>query len=90
MSCLLPQSFDSNVRVHTESGQGRALWSLLPLNSHMQLTRTLTQDWIRILTDPDPPEMARLLRVGQFVTWPKVRNIPKHRRSYYSLVLSCT
>jgi hypothetical protein len=56
----------------------------------MQLTRTLTQDWIRILTDPDPPEMARLLRVGQFVTWPKVRNIPKHRRSYCSLVLSYT
>jgi hypothetical protein len=61
-----------------------------PLSSHMQLTRALTQDWIHILTDPDPPEMARLLRVGQFVTWPKVRNVPKHHRSYYSLVLSCT
>jgi hypothetical protein len=35
------------------------------------------QDWIRILTDPDPPEMARMLHVGQFATWPKVRNLPK-------------
>jgi len=38
---------------------------------------TAKQDWIRILTDPDPPEMARMLRVGQFATWPKVRNLPK-------------
>ena len=40
----------------------------------MQLTYLSKQDWIRILTDPDPPEMARMLRVGQFVTWPKVRD----------------
>ncbi|KAH9076980.1 patatin-domain-containing protein [Lactarius deliciosus] len=33
--------------------------------------RTRFMDWLRILTDPDPSEMARLLRVGQFVTWPK-------------------
>jgi hypothetical protein len=42
----------------------------------------LKQDWVRILTDPDPPEMARLLHVGQFVTWPKVRNLSKHCWSY--------
>ena len=41
----------------------------------MQLTHLPEQDWIRILTDPDPPEMARMLRVGQFVTWPKVRDL---------------
>lgn len=29
-------------------------------------------DWFRILSDPDPPELARMLQVGQFVTWPKV------------------
>lgn len=46
-------------------------------SSHMQLTSTTKQDWIRILTDPDPPEMARMLHVGQFVTWPKVRNLSK-------------
>ena len=43
----------------------------------MQLTSNAKQDWIHILTDPDPPEMARMLRVGQFATWPKVRNLPK-------------
>ena len=53
-------------------------------------SRVAQQDWIRILTDPDPPEMARMLHVGQFVTWPKVRDVPKHRRSYCSLVSSCT
>jgi len=59
-------------------------------NSRMQLTRPSIQDWIRILTDPDPPEMARMLRVGQFVTWPKVRDLPKCYRSYCSLILSYT
>ncbi|KAI9447844.1 patatin-domain-containing protein [Lactarius indigo] len=29
--------------------------------------RTRFMDWLRILTDPDPPEMARLLHVGQFL-----------------------
>lgn len=29
-------------------------------------------DWFRILTDPDPTELARMIRVGQNVTWPKV------------------
>lgn len=43
----------------------------------MQLTSNAKQDWIHILTDPDPPEMARMLRVGQFATWPKVRNLPE-------------
>ena len=38
----------------------------------MQLTDQPKQDWVRILTDPDPPELARLLHVGQCVTWPKV------------------
>jgi len=37
-------------------------------------------DWIRILTDPDPLEMARLLRVGQFVTWPKLHIIENRLR----------
>jgi hypothetical protein len=56
----------------------------------MHLTHLSKQDWIRILTDPDPPEMARMLRVGQFVTWPKVCDLPKRCRSYCSPVLSYT
>lgn len=61
------------------------------LNCRIQLTRLSNkQDWTRILTDPDPPEMARMLHVGQFVTWPKVRDLLGHHWSYHSLVLSCT
>src|SRR5258708_8271209 len=46
------------------------------------------QDWIRILTDPDPPEMTRLLHVGQFVTWPKVcyLEVPQDMLLIHSLV----
>lgn len=32
-------------------------------------------DWPRILTDPDRNELARMIRVGQQVTWPKVKMI---------------
>ncbi|KAI0265196.1 acyl transferase/acyl hydrolase/lysophospholipase [Gloeopeniophorella convolvens] len=42
--------------------------------------RTRLMDWLRILTDPDPPEMTRLLRVGQFVTWPKLHMIENRLR----------
>lgn len=31
------------------------------------------QDWFRLLSDPDPPELDRMIRVGEIVTWPKVR-----------------
>lgn len=30
------------------------------------------QDWFRILSDPDPAELQRMIRVGELVTWPKV------------------
>jgi len=42
--------------------------------------RTRFMDWVRILTDPDPPEMARMLHVGQFVTWPKLHMIENRMR----------
>ncbi|GAA6031322.1 hypothetical protein JCM8097_005602 [Rhodosporidiobolus ruineniae] len=32
-------------------------------------------DWFRILTDPDRDELARMIRVGQQVTWPKIKMI---------------
>jgi len=44
-------------------------------------------DWIRILTDPDPPEMARMLHVGQFVTWPKLHMIENRMRLERQLYL---
>jgi hypothetical protein len=34
--------------------------------------KTRLQDWARILTDPDRKELARMMDVGQRVTWPKV------------------
>ena len=62
----------------------------ISFNKCIQLTHLSKQDWVRILRDPDPPEMARLLHVGQFVTWPKVRDVLVYNRTYCSLILSYT
>ncbi|BGP17955.1 hypothetical protein JCM10213v2_006003 [Rhodosporidiobolus nylandii] len=32
-------------------------------------------DWFHLLTDPDRDELARMIRVGQGVTWPKIKMI---------------
>ncbi|KAI5476279.1 patatin-like phospholipase domain containing protein [Pseudohyphozyma bogoriensis] len=32
-------------------------------------------DWVRILSDPDRDELARMMRVGAAVTWPKIKMI---------------
>ncbi|KAJ7771403.1 patatin-domain-containing protein [Mycena maculata] len=37
--------------------------------------RTRFWDWLRILSDPDPMELERMMRMGQIVTWPKLRMI---------------
>lgn len=42
--------------------------------------RTRFMDWIRILSDPDPQELARMLHVGQIVTWPKLHMIENRLR----------
>ncbi|BGP49849.1 hypothetical protein JCM10450v2_005754 [Rhodotorula kratochvilovae] len=33
------------------------------------------KDWFRLLTDPDRDELARMIRVGQGVTWPRIKMI---------------
>jgi hypothetical protein len=33
-------------------------------------------DWVHILSDPTPDELAHMLHVGQHVTWPKVSVYP--------------
>lgn len=38
--------------------------------------RSRVRDWFRLLTDPDPPELERMIRVGQLVSWPKVSPCP--------------
>lgn len=35
----------------------------------------IAQDWLRILSDPDREELARMINVGQLVTWPKVHSL---------------
>ncbi|KAI0320813.1 patatin-domain-containing protein [Amylostereum chailletii] len=42
--------------------------------------RTRFLDWVRILSDPDPPELERMIRVGKMVTWPKLHMIENRLR----------
>ncbi|TFK43500.1 acyl transferase/acyl hydrolase/lysophospholipase [Crucibulum laeve] len=42
--------------------------------------RTRFLDWIHILTDPDRPELERMIRVGKMVTWPKLHMIENRAR----------
>ncbi|KAF7332233.1 Patatin-like phospholipase domain-containing protein [Mycena kentingensis (nom. inval.)] len=42
--------------------------------------RTRLQDWFRILSDPSPTELERMMRVGQLVTWPKLHCIANRAR----------
>lgn len=49
--------------------------------------RTRFMDFIRILTDPDPPELERMMRVGQLVTWPKLHMISNRVRIEKQILL---
>ncbi|EIW61949.1 patatin-domain-containing protein [Trametes versicolor FP-101664 SS1] len=42
--------------------------------------RTRMMDWIHILSDPDPVELERMMRIGQLVTWPKLHMIENRHR----------
>ncbi|EPT03811.1 hypothetical protein FOMPIDRAFT_138969 [Fomitopsis schrenkii] len=42
--------------------------------------RTRFKDWPHILSDPDESELARMLHVGQLVTWPKLHMIENRFR----------
>ncbi|KAI0750813.1 patatin-domain-containing protein [Daedaleopsis nitida] len=42
--------------------------------------RTRFMDWIHILSDPDPAELERMIRIGQLVTWPKLHMIENRHR----------
>ncbi|KAF5389099.1 hypothetical protein D9757_004914 [Collybiopsis confluens] len=42
--------------------------------------RTRFLDWFHILTDPDPPELKRMMGVGQIVTFPKLHMIENRAR----------
>ncbi|KAF8913930.1 acyl transferase/acyl hydrolase/lysophospholipase [Gymnopilus junonius] len=42
--------------------------------------KTRIWDWFRILTDPDPKELERMIHVGEGVTWPKLHMIANRSR----------
>ncbi|KAI0638196.1 patatin-domain-containing protein [Trametes polyzona] len=42
--------------------------------------RTRLMDWVHILSDPDPAELERMMRIGQLVTWPKLHMIENRYR----------
>ncbi|KAG6916105.1 hypothetical protein DXG01_008432 [Tephrocybe rancida] len=42
--------------------------------------KTRLWDWFRLLSDPDPAELERMMRVGESVTWPKLHMIENRAR----------
>ncbi|TFK23281.1 patatin-like phospholipase domain-containing protein [Coprinopsis marcescibilis] len=49
--------------------------------------RTRVGDWIRILSDPDRPELERLMLAGQIATWPKLHMIENRSRIEKQILL---
>ncbi|EIW76130.1 patatin-domain-containing protein [Coniophora puteana RWD-64-598 SS2] len=49
--------------------------------------RTRILDWMHILTDPDPAELERMMRVGQVVAWPKLHMIQNRFRIEKQILL---
>ncbi|KAF8897563.1 acyl transferase/acyl hydrolase/lysophospholipase [Infundibulicybe gibba] len=45
------------------------------------LARTRLWDWFRLLSDPDPAELERMIRVGEIVTWPKLHMIENRAKA---------
>lgn len=72
-SAVFLQKFEGTVTIWPKSRglSSDCLKGLLALTS----SATTARDWLRILTDPDRDEFARLMRVGQTVTWPKIKMI---------------
>ncbi|PBK69658.1 patatin-domain-containing protein [Armillaria solidipes] len=42
--------------------------------------KTCASDWARILDDPDPQNLDRMMKVGKLVTWPKLHMIGNRMR----------
>ncbi|EMD40725.1 hypothetical protein CERSUDRAFT_111304 [Gelatoporia subvermispora B] len=49
--------------------------------------RTRFMDFVHILTDPDIPELDRMIRVGKLVTWPKLHMIENRYRLEKQILL---
>ncbi|KAF8450268.1 acyl transferase/acyl hydrolase/lysophospholipase [Boletus edulis BED1] len=49
--------------------------------------KTRLWDWFRLLSDPDPVELQRMIRVGELVTWPKLHIIENRYRIEEQIML---
>ncbi|KAF9221996.1 patatin-domain-containing protein, partial [Gyrodon lividus] len=49
--------------------------------------KTRLLDWFRILSDPDPAELERMMRIGELVTWPKLHMIENRYRIEKQILL---
>lgn len=79
-SSVFLQRFSGAVTIWPKTRYGLFLQPFLAFVTHVRLTLVFLfplrfWDWVRILTDPDRKELARMIRVGQGVTWPKVKMI---------------
>lgn len=55
------------------------LWVCLLEINRLRSWCNINQDWFRLLSDPDPPELERMIRIGEAVTWPKVKTLSARR-----------
>jgi len=49
--------------------------------------KTRLWDWFRLLSDPNPVELQRMIRVGELVTWPKLHIIENRYRIEEQIML---
>ncbi|KAG9317687.1 hypothetical protein JVU11DRAFT_1899 [Chiua virens] len=49
--------------------------------------KTRLLDWFHILSDPDPHELQRMIRVGELVTWPKLHIVENRFRIEQQITL---
>lgn len=49
--------------------------------------KTRVWDWFRLLSDPDPPELERMIRIGEAVTWPKLHMIENRAKIEKKILL---
>lgn len=49
--------------------------------------KTRLWDWFRLLSDPDPPELERMIRIGEAVTWPKLHMIENRAKIEKKILL---
>lgn len=73
-SAVFLQKFEGTVTIWPKSRGALCARILIPRSTaHCCFLSHTVTDWFRLLTDPDRKELARMIRVGESVTYPKVR-----------------